>query len=474
MLRRNPLAAAALVLGAALVVVGVAGPPMLSSFDHLLLILAGIVLLPIGLVGVLRRPGPPPVVPTPAPLRPPTLDAVPLAPPAAEPPPAVVPSPDGRTLADARMDRWGAVVGSGSLRFPADPGGRFRPSALTSVQLVVADQGSVTLVACRTERDPSTGYLVVHDDGPPLTLVGAGADALTHALRFPPKAPTSFALDSTARLGHGDGDKQPLSDLRMRIESVDGGLELQLSARLHSAAWNRPGSMEVDAWPEEEPGRLELAFVLDAVTRVLRFSGYAAEVGRGRPVPTGPQRPSTAGTVRLGSTPAGFTGTLYGIDPDGGLVSISEWLFAVEPSITFCAPPRTAHRLPSGFVESDNSWPRVVLRGIDLGVVVAGLAWGGRRSIALTGPSVGEVEYSGGGSDGPGDSAPVRSARLDAEIANDGLRLHVHAEPDGRPPQELRMVLPWEVVVLRTGLLRRAQQRFVDGDAIRRGAGGVS
>jgi len=361
-------------------------------------------------------------------------------------------------LHDALIDAQGRAYAPGQFDLPASPDGAYSRVSGRLVQLR-SESGLLVLAAARARRELRSGYLVGTSSSPLIYVNAAVSDILKDALRFGERRTSTFSFDArgTLRDPAGRTNIQDLSDWRGRVESLgEDSVRIELSAALRPAPaldavpsthqhWNAGG---VDSM------RLRVVFSMDAATRVVAMRAHSnalpgMPLSKAAPIPR-----STIDTMRLKSTPIGSGGSLFGVTDDGRSVGLYE-----GGSAFVIHAPGPARRRASGLLEDENRFPRIWFEGVDLDLVARSLRRGLTFTVAISGSSAGEVDFTGGGSDGPGHSEALVQSLCEFELTADGLVVAYEAQPERAAPLRGRFTVPWEVLIIRSSLFVRHQDK---------------
>jgi hypothetical protein len=373
-------------------------------------------------------------------------------------------------LRDAMIDAEGNIYGEGRITFPPDPAGVFSAPQGGLVQVNTAGRGSLRFMASHETRETTTGYLRPDTTGPQISLPQGLASLLSEALALsPPANPITFALDSAGRLStisETDPIRQGLSDWRGSVTYADDALTVRVSAALRSLPTIRSWDELEDPWRAdgEEPDRIDVEFRLDAITSVARFGGYWKALAEEREREQVPFVRTSLDAMSLASSPIGFNREIYGVTEDGLYAGIHE-VVGLWNSLTLSAPS-AASRFTNGLVVGDNRFPRITFEGVNLDVVVGGM-WATRTfGLTITSGKIGRIEWSGGGSDGPGRTSNLLEARLEFELGMEGLTFSYSTTPDSTARQGLsgEIVIPWELLVIRSPLFTRHREKLLAGE----------
>ncbi|MCU1411305.1 MAG: hypothetical protein JWR04_2012 [Rhodoglobus sp.] len=365
-------------------------------------------------------------------------------------------------LHDALLDEQGSAYAAGQFDLPASPDGAY-PSVSGKLVRVRSESGLLTLAAARAHRDLRSGYLVGKSSSPVVYLNSVVSDILKDALRFGERRASTFSFDAKGALRDpaGESNIQDLSDWRGRIESLgEDSVRVELSAALSPAPaldavpstrqhWNAGGINSL---------RLRVAFSMDAATRVLAMRAHSRALPQLPLAKAAPLARTTIDAMRLKSTPIGSGGGIFGVTDDGRSVELYEGRSPTNSSFVIHRPGR-AVRTASGLLEGTNEFPRIWLEGFDLDTVARSLRRGLTFAVAVSGSSAGEVDFTGGGSDGPGHSERLVQARCDFELTRDGLIVVYEAQPENAQPLRGQFTVPWEVLIIRSPLFVRLRDR---------------
>jgi hypothetical protein len=241
-------------------------------------------------------------------------------------------------LREACVDLDGQVAAIGRIEYPPDPAGYFPLPDHQRVRIRIFNR-QLRLAATDAERDEKTSFLVSKDVGPVVFVPESLTVMIRIALRSRQEAPLEAHLADQQETLESCGDreiakKQPLSDWRLQISTLDGTLKIKLSAALQS-------TRQIPAWQQNRTGnfwiltdrvapRVTIAFDVDAVTRVVSYGclgldGFDDAEG----TPIEPLRKSLP-DLKLDDAPISSAGRLYGYTAQGGWVSFYETGF---PSI---------------------------------------------------------------------------------------------------------------------------------------------
>jgi hypothetical protein len=373
-------------------------------------------------------------------------------------------------LRNAMIDADGNIYGEGRITFPPSPDGSFSTTGADLVQVKIASQRSLSFTSSRAIRDPVTGYLTPDITGPRISIPQGLGSLLSMALaQSYPANPITFALDAAGQLStasEANRIRQGLSDWRGSVTYAEGALTVHVSAALRSLPPIYSFDEFEDPWlvVDEVPGRVDVEFELDAITSVARFGGYWKVFPEERePEPSSVVRTSVD-AMRLESAPIGFHHRIYGVTKDDLYVGIYE-VAELWNSLTLSAPSAES-RFTSGLIVGYNHpFPRITFEGVNLGIV-AGSMWATRNfGLTLTSGKIGYIEWSGGGSDGPGSRSKLLEASLNFELTIDGLVLSYSALPESSSRGALlgEVTIPWEALIIRSPLFVRHREMLMAG-----------
>ncbi|POH67806.1 MULTISPECIES: hypothetical protein [Cryobacterium] len=373
------------------------------------------------------------------------------------------------------IDADGNVYGQGRITFPPSPARLFRtPSFRTPeadlVQVTITSSRSLSFTSSRAIRDPVTGYLTTDITGPRIFIPqGLGSLLITALAQSYPANPITFALDAAGQLStvsEANRVRQGLSDWRGSVTYAEGALTLHVSAALRSLPPIYSFDELEDPWPVDDtvPGRVDVEFEMDAITSVARFGGYWKALSQEREREPSSVVRTSVDAMRLESAPFGFHQRIYGLTKDDLYVGIYE-VADLWNSLSLSAPsaePRFASGLIVGY---NHPFPRITFEGVNLDVVV-GSMWATRNfGLTLTSGRIGYIEWSGGGSDGPGSTSKLLEASLNFELTMDGLVLSYSALPESSARGALigEITIPWEVLTIRSPLFVRHREKLLAG-----------
>jgi hypothetical protein len=377
-------------------------------------------------------------------------------------------------LRNAMIDADGNIYGQGRITFPPSPARLFRtPSFRTPeadlVQVKIASSRSLSFTSTRAIRDPVTGYLTPDITGPRMFIPqGLGSLLIMALAKSYPANPITFALDAAGQLStvsEANQIRQGLSDWRGSVTYAEGALTVHMSAALRSLPPIYSWDELEDPWPVDDkvPGRVDVEFELDAITAVARFGGYWKALSQEREREPSSVVRTSVDAMRLESAPIGFNQRIYGLTKDDLHVGMYE---AVHWNSLSLSAPSAESRFTSGFIAGYNHpFPRITFEGVNLDVVV-GSMWATRNfGLTITSGRVGYIEWSGGGSDGPGRTSKLLEASLNFELTIDGLVLSYSALPESSARGALlgEVTIPWEVLIVRSPLFVRHREQLLAG-----------
>ena len=369
------------------------------------------------------------------------------------------------------IDADGNIYGEGRIIYPPSPDGSFSTPVGDLVQVKIAFSRSLlSFTSSRAIRDPDTGYLTPDLTGPRIVVPQGLESLLIMALaQSYPANPITFALDAAGQLStasEANRIRQGLSDWRGSVTYAEGALTVHISAALRSLPPIYSFDKLEDPWlvDDEVPGRVDVEFELDAITSVARFGSYWKALSQELEREPSSVVRTSVDAMRLESAPIGDLRRIYGVTKDDLYVGIYE---VVEPwySLTLYAP-RAQSRFTSGLMIEDSRFPRITFEGVNLDVVV-GSMWATRNfGLTIASGQIGCIEWSGGGSDGPGSTSKLLEASLYFELTMDGLVLSYSALPESSARGALlgEITIPWEVLIIRSPLFVRHREKLLAGN----------
>lgn len=365
-------------------------------------------------------------------------------------------------LHDALIDQQGCAYAVGEIDLPAPSGGDY-PVVSAPLVRIRSEAGGLSLAAAWAFRDKDSGYLDGATHSPVIFPNRMVSDILKDALRFGAKRAPTFSIEADGSLRDPSGTKiiQYLSDWRGSAESLgEDSVRIELSAALRPSpsAYTAPTIPQL--WNEggDLSQRLRVVFSMDAATRAVSLGTYSRALPTLPVAVAAPLSRSTVDKMSLKSTPLGTNGTYYGVTEDGRSVEIYEGGSALRNTFVI-HDPRPARRTSSGFLANDTVFPRIWFEGVDLDSAARSLRPGRNFTIAISG-NAGTVDYTGGGSDGPGESKNLRESRCEFELTHDGLVMTYEAQPEDAEALRGRFTLPWELLILRSPLFVRHQDEL--------------
>lgn len=360
-------------------------------------------------------------------------------------------------LKSASVDLEGNLVAQGTMSHPVDDAEEFPPSGMD--QLKIGRDACMTVIQCTAEREDS-GFFRTNEVGPLLRVPEALSVIIMRALHRGAKG----AMIAT--IGHQEGElassssriaalSQPLSDWRLRIEETGGDVNVAISAALHAEHLRGWRSSERNFWAGQPGARVEARFSIDAATRTACFGAYI------------PDDRSDEGGVP--AHPLASKGSLLNIEnaPVGPLrefgIRNGRWVMfslgSLDSPMSSFTEHRDVQRLSNGFLSlGDYVWPRLWIRGADLGSIVRSLD---AAPIRLSGNGI-AASLSNDGREGWSERG--YDVAIELRLSAAGLVLDYHLTVGSRRVKE-QVILPWELLILRYPALARKRQAILDGCA---------
>jgi hypothetical protein len=343
----------------------------------------------------------------------------------------------------------GSLVLRGIISHPVDDDGIYPCPVSDHVR--ISRTFGTRLVRCQATRDIS-GFLTKEEFGGEVQLPEPIAFTLIRAFSVRVKEPIVLRLDQQAGFLADSTSResrlcQPLSDWSLTIEERDDDLHVALSAKLYGAKveeWQKNST--ANHWQRQPSARIDIQFVLDAITRTACFGCYSPSISTEGTAAASLPAPAKLTELDISTAPVGEF-VQCGVAPDR-LVSIHESAELGCLSLDRRALPK---RTPAGFLATTMTyvWPRLTLYGITMASLRFALRSNPSLRLTAEGDQAGHLHY--GGSDGE----IINVTGWTADIKRDEVGLHFDIEAlSTRTPQRLIFRLPWETLILRyPGLL---------------------
>ncbi len=354
-------------------------------------------------------------------------------------------------LQSASVDLEGNLIVTGSLTFPPDDDGKF--IFADSVQLRISRPG-YSIVRCTAERDRS-GFQKADHFGARLSLPSA-FNMIEHAIRFGTAKPVEASVKSQAGslsipVSPTADLRQPLSDWHLRIEEIDGGVRVALSAALHATDLNPVFRSEQNFWGGQPGSRIAVEFTVNNATRTACYGAlFKNRAAEGDGTPAAPEF-SDASDLNIERAPVGPVAQFAICD--GRWISFGDH-DGLYPSIALTEHSHVT-RLPNGFLSHGNYvWPRTWLRGVDF-LALAKVLGGG--PVRVSGSSI-IGSRSNDGREGWSESSSETAVEL--SLGKEGLSLDYFLKIKDRPVHG-RTTLPWELLILRYPALAKKRKQIL-------------
>ena len=354
-------------------------------------------------------------------------------------------------LKSASVDVEGNLIAVGTMVHPVDDAGEFRPHELECLKI---DRETMRIIRCKAVRD-ETGFFQAEEIGTVLYVPEPLASQVKWALRFGAMGPLEIAVlhdvgslaSSASRI---QNFTQTLSDWRLRIVEQEGDITVLMSAALNSAHLRDWRTSEQNFWTSQTGARVETRFPINAATRIACFGAHVPDRYSGAEGEEAQACATVGRRLNLESAPVGPIAE-FGIRDDRWVYFTSH---GPDPCITL-TEHRHVRRLANGFLSRGYyEWPRIWIHGLSLASIASIL---GDKPVRLSGEGVG-VSVSNEGREGWSELAS--EAALEFRLQVDGLALDYFLTVAGQPV-EGRVLLPWELLILRYPALGARRKAIV-------------
>lgn len=357
-------------------------------------------------------------------------------------------------LKSASVDFDGNFIAEGSIIHPRDGSKHFHPAKQQHLRI---SRDLRRIIACVASRDKS-GFFHAEELGTVIHVPKPLASQVRWALELGAKEPLSLlATHSAGSLASSASTikhlTQPLSDWRLRIDEVDGDLAVVMSALLYSPHIRDWRSTEQNFWVEQPGARVEARFVINAATRVACFGTNGSRSATNEEEAPAQPPKYDGRCLNLENAPVGSF-TQFGVR-DGRWVHVYSSSEGPWHSLSV-TEHRDVCRTSNGFLSRGNYvWPRLGVQGLSLCSIANALGKeplrisGGRIAVSLSWP-------------GPEPwSEQASESTLQFSLVPDGLVFEYFLVVEGRPVDG-RVVLPWELLILRYPVLASRRVGFLN------------